>query len=53
METFEEYVLEKAFDKCSLYYDLTGREPSKEELLEFLRSEYDYDYHQQIPSNAS
>jgi len=40
LKTFEEYQKENAFEKTVLYKKLTGRDPSKEELIEFLRSEY-------------
>lgn len=43
MKSFEEYIECESFNKCVLYKDLTGKEPSKEELVEFLHSEYDYD----------
>jgi len=40
LKTFEEYQKENAFEKTVLYKKLTGRNPSKEELIEFLHSEY-------------
>jgi len=40
MKSFEKYSEEEAFNKCVLYKSLTGRDPLKEELVEFLNSEY-------------
>lgn len=47
--SYEEYEKEYAFEKAVFYKSLTGRDPSAEELLEFLLSEYDdYMIHNEI-----
>jgi len=51
MKVFDEYIIDQIEIKSSLYKDLTGREPSDEELIEFLRTEYNHDLVQELKSS--